>query len=103
MAKVSVIAKIEAKDGKGDELVAAFEKLLADVANEPRTIHYILHRSTTDPNVLYMTEIYEDQAALDAHMGSDYFKSFGASLGDLVNGADLQFLTPVAVGKGLDL
>jgi quinol monooxygenase YgiN len=103
MSKVSVVARIEAKDGKGDELVAAFEKLLAEVANEERTIHYIVHQSSSNPNILYVTEIYEDQAALDAHMGADYFASFGASLGDLVNGADLEFLTPVAVGKGLDL
>jgi (4S)-4-hydroxy-5-phosphonooxypentane-2,3-dione isomerase len=103
MSKVSLVARIEAKDGKADELVAAFDKLLAEVAKEPGTIHYVLHKSTTDPNALYVTEIYEDQAALDAHMGSDHFKSFGAGLADLVNGADLQFLTPVSAAKGLDL
>ena len=73
------------------------------MAKEPGTIEYVLHRSSTDPNILYVTEVYEDQAALDAHMGSDHFKSFGGSLGDLVNGADLQFLTPVLAAKGLDL
>jgi len=103
MSKVSVVARIDAKEGKGDELIAAFDKLLAEVAKEPGTIQYVLHRSSTDPDVLYMTEIYENQAALDAHMGSDHFKSFGAGLGDLVKGADLQFLTPVSAAKGLDI
>ena len=103
MSKVSVVARIEAKDGKGDELIAAFGTLFAEVANEPGCIEYVLHRSSTDPNVLYVTEVYADQAALDTHMGADYFKTFGGSLGDLVNGADLQFLTPVLAAKGLDL
>jgi (4S)-4-hydroxy-5-phosphonooxypentane-2,3-dione isomerase len=103
MSKVSLVARIEAKDGKADELITAFGALFAEVAKEPGTIEYVLHRSSTDPNILYVTEVYEDQAALDAHMGSDHFKSFGGSLGDLVNGADLQFLTPVLAAKGLDI
>ena len=103
MAKVSLVARIQAKDGKADELITAFDKLLPEVAKEPGTIHYVIHRSTTDPNVLYVTEVYEDQAALDAHMGSDHFKAFGAGLGDLIDGADLQFLAPVSAAKGLDL
>ena len=103
MSKVSLVAKIEAKDGKADELAASFGALFADVSTKAGTIEYVLHRSTTDPNVLYVTEVYENQAALDAHMGSDHFKSFGGSLGDLVKGADLQFLIPIGAGKGLDL
>ena len=103
MSKVSVVARIDAKEGKGAELVAAFDKLFAEVAKEPGTIQYLLHQSTSNPDLLYVTEIYEDQAALDAHLGSEHFKAFGGGLGDLVENADLQFLAPVLAAKGLEI
>ncbi len=103
MSKVSLVAKIEAKEGKGDDLVAAFGELLDHVSAESGTIHYVVHRSTTEPDVFYVTEIYENQAALDAHMGSEKFAAFGGSLGDIVASGDLQMLVPVGAAKGLDL
>jgi quinol monooxygenase YgiN len=100
MSKVSVVAKLTIKGDKADEFPAQWDSLIEHVdANEPGTEHYVLHRSTTEPNVFYVTEVYENQAALDAHMGSDAFGAFGASLGDFVENADLQFLAPVKSAK----
>jgi quinol monooxygenase YgiN len=99
--KVSVVAKLTIKADQADEFPAAWDDFLAHVdANEPGTEHYMLHRSSTEPNVFYATEIYENQAALDAHMGSDAFAAFGGSLGDFIESADLQFLAPVKAAKG---
>ncbi|HEU5302512.1 MAG TPA: antibiotic biosynthesis monooxygenase family protein [Acidimicrobiia bacterium] len=101
MSKVSVVAKLTIKADKADEFPAAWDALLEHIdANEPGTEHYMLHRSSTEPNVFFVTEVYEDQAALDAHMGSGAFGAFGASLGDFVEGADMQFLAPVKAAKG---
>ena len=100
MSKVSVVAKLTIKPEKADEFADQWDSLIAHIdANEPGTEHYVLHRSTTEPNVFYVTEVYENQAALDAHMGSDAFASFGASLGDFVEGVDMQFLAPVRAAK----
>ena len=100
--KVSVVAKLTIKADKADAFPAAWDEFLAHVdANEPETEHYMLHRSGTEPNVFYVTEVYASQAALDAHMGSDAFAAFGASLGGFFEGApDLQFLAPVKAAKG---
>lgn len=101
MGKVSVVAKLTVKADKADDFPAAWEDLLAHVkANEPGTEHYVLHRSSTEPNVFFVTEIYENQAALDAHLGSDVFAKFGASLADVVEGGDMFFLEPVRSAKG---
>ena len=100
MSQVSIVANLTVKKGKEDEFLALWDDLLAHVAaNEPGTEHYVLHRSTTEPNVFYVTEVYEDQAALDAHMASDVFGAFGASLGDTVEGGGMQFLAPVRTAK----
>jgi quinol monooxygenase YgiN len=100
MGKVSVVARLTVKDGKGDAFAKEFDDLFAHItANEPSTEHYVLHRSSTDPNTFFMTEIYDDQAALDAHMGSDAFGKLGGALGEYVDSADLQFLEPVKSAK----
>lgn len=100
MSQVSVVANLTVKQGKEDEFLALWDDLFAHVeANEPGTQHYVLHRSTTEPNVFYVTEVYDDQAALDAHMGSPVFAAFGASLGDVVEGGGMQILNPVRTAK----
>jgi quinol monooxygenase YgiN len=49
--------------------------------------------------VFFVTEIYENQAALDSHMGSDVFAAFGAGLGDFIEAGDLQFAAPIKAAK----
>ncbi len=101
MSKVSIIAKLTVKPDKIDDFPAAWDDLIKHVDdNEDGTEHYVLHQSTTEPNTFYVTEVYKDQAALDAHMGSDTFASFGAGLADYVDGGDMQFLQPVKAAKG---
>ena len=104
MSKMSAVAKLTVKPEKADEFPAAFDEFFGHIsANEPGTEHYVLHRSTASPNVFYITEIYSDQAALDAHSTSDAMAKFGASLGDFIENVDLDFTAPVKAAKGLDL
>ncbi|MFO7590548.1 MAG: putative quinol monooxygenase [Acidimicrobiia bacterium] len=101
MSKVSVVAKLTIKADRADGFPAAWDAFLEHVdANESGTEHYMLHRSNEVPNEFYVTELYADQAALDEHMASGAFAEFGASLGDFIENADLQFLTPVKAAKG---
>jgi quinol monooxygenase YgiN len=101
MSQVSVVVKLTVKADKADAFADQWDSLFEHVAvNEPGTEHYVLHRSSTEPNVFFVTEVYESQAALDAHMGSSVFAEFGTSLGDFVEGADLQFAAPVKSARG---
>jgi quinol monooxygenase YgiN len=99
MSNVSVIATITAKDGRGDEIIAAFDGAKDAVAAEAGTLQYVLHRNQNNPNVFYVTELYADQAALDAHMAGPAMAAL-AGIGDAIEGVDLQFATPVSVAKG---
>lgn len=101
MGKVSVIATLTVKDGKADSFPAAFDEFFRHVETEDGTESYVLHRSTTNPNVFYMTELYTDQGAFEAHSGSDAFAKLGGSLGDYIEDFDLQVAEPVkAKGSG---
>ena len=104
MSKPAVIAKLTAQDGKREELVAAFGRMIDHVtANEPGTEVYVLHTDNADPNVAWFYELYTDQAALGAHSTSDTMKSVGRELAPLMAGRpEIIVLTPAA-GKGLAL
>jgi autoinducer 2-degrading protein len=101
MSKVSIVATITAKDGRGDEIIAAFDGAKDAIAAEPGTEVYVLHRNQNDPNVFYVTELYTDQAAVDAHMSGAAMQAM-AGIGDAIESFDLQFANPVsvAVAKG---
>ena len=96
---ITVIATLTVKDGRADTLLAAFDEFFPHLKDEPGTEQYALHRSTTKPNVFYVTERYADQAAFDAHAGSAAFAALGASMGDCIEQFDLEFAEPLkAVG-----
>ncbi len=100
MSKVSVWVKLDLQPGKRDEAVAIIEEALQAVQSEDGTLLYLLHTDVKDENVLYFYEMYTDDAALGAHVGADWFKSFGPKLGPVLAGRPtMQMLTPVG-GKG---
>jgi quinol monooxygenase YgiN len=70
---------------------AAFEAVAGELAkatnaNEPGVQLYKLVRSAKDTTQYRMMELYDDQAAVDSHMASDWFKAAGPKLGALVEG-----------------
>ncbi|MET0144510.1 MAG: putative quinol monooxygenase [Ilumatobacteraceae bacterium] len=98
---VAMLARIPAQPGRRDELVAAMQQAITNAESEAGTRVYILHTNDKDPDAVFFYELYDDAAALDAHMTSDAFKALGASLRDLAGGRpELTKLTPVS-GKGL--
>jgi quinol monooxygenase YgiN len=101
MSKVTVVATLKVKADKADAFPDAWDAVFAHIdANEPGTEHYMLHRSNSDPTEFFVTEVYADQAALDAHMGSDAFATLGASLGDFLEGGGMSICSPVKAAKG---
>ena len=68
---------------------AAFEvamtKLAAEsLGKEKGTLLYQLAKADDQPGTYRLTELYVDQAALDAHMASDWFREAGLALRPLM-------------------
>ena len=96
MSKIVVIAKIPCQPGKRDEAAAGLQPMLDHVESEEGTLEYLLLEDSTDENVLWMYEVYADQASFDAHAGSEAMKSLGHALGGVLAGRpELIFTTPV--------
>src|SRR5262249_56219334 len=71
MPQVALLARFTAKDGKGDEVVAAFEPIIDQVRDEPGTLLYVMNRAKDDPDVFWFAELYADEDAFAAHGASD--------------------------------
>ncbi len=69
MANVlTVVAKLSAKPGKGDELAAILRQQVAAVLKaEPDCVVYRLHRSKKNPDLFVFYEQYRSDAAFDLH------------------------------------
>jgi quinol monooxygenase YgiN len=104
MSKISVLAKLTCASGKRDEVAAAFDAMLAHVESEPGTELYVLHDDIANPDVLWVYELYSDQAGLDAHSSSDAMMALFGALGGELMGAppELMLLTPRGA-KGVSL
>lgn len=101
MSEIVVIAKIPCQPGKRDEAAAGLQPMLDHVENEDGTLRYVLLKDNTDADVLWMYEVYRDQASFEAHTGSEAMKALGHALGGVLAGRpELFFTTPVG-GKGL--
>jgi quinol monooxygenase YgiN len=101
MSQIAVIAKIPAKPGQRDQLRDALADLIANTADEAGTLMYLLHEDQSDENLLWMYELYTDQAALDVHMASPGFKAGGAKLVPFLGGRPELVFTKPTGGKGL--
>lgn len=88
---VVVVARIKAAEGHSEELAAKFQDMVAWVRdNEDGTLTYACNRSSDDPNSFLFFERYTDQAALDAHMGSERFAQLVTELqGKLDGGVEM--------------
>ncbi len=84
---IGVVAVIRAQAGKEAEFEQVFAEMTKQVkANEPGNQMYSLTRSRTEPRTYKVLEMYDDQAALEAHGSSEHYKAGGRKLRDLVEG-----------------
>ncbi len=92
---IGVIATLKIKEGKGTEFEATANQLVQNVnANEEGVVYYDLYKQ--DDTTYVFLERYKDQAALDIHRQTDYYKAAGAQLGAFVTAApDIKILAAV--------
>jgi quinol monooxygenase YgiN len=101
VAQISIVVKLTAQPGKRDELASVMKELTDNAESEPGTVHYILSADNKEDDVLWMWELYRDEAAVEAHSGSEVFKAFGPKAAHLFAGRpELHRCTPLQ-GKGL--
>ena len=100
MPRVALFSRVTVKEGKAEELIAAFRPVFEQVEKEPGTLLYVLHRSRDDPGLFWVSELYADDDAFAAHSGSDAMAAATPVLGELIAESELIIGEPVsAKGK----
>ena len=101
MSKVAVWVRLPLKPGIRAEAATAFQVAVDNVQSEDGTLVYILHEEESEPDALFVYELYSGQDALTAHSSADWFKSFGPPLAPFMAGRpEIHVLAPLT-GKGL--
>ena len=78
---IGVIATMKVKPDQTAPFEAAMRELVAATrANEPGVTTYHFCRSQKEPTTYVVMEMYADQATLDSHMASEWFRSAGPKL-----------------------
>lgn len=73
---IAIIARVELAPGSVEAYVAAAQPLVAPTVDEPGCQWYAMARDICDPNVVWISEQWESQAHLDAHLRSDHIRRF---------------------------
>jgi len=73
MAKVDVIARFAAREGKENQLKALLQGMLTPTRAESGCELYDLYESDSRGR-FYLNETWESQAALDRHLATPHFK-----------------------------
>ena len=84
---IGVVAVIRVKEGREADFEQGFREMTAQVkANEPANRMYQLTRSRSEPRTYKVLELYDDEAALEAHQKSEHYKAGGLRLRDVAAG-----------------
>jgi (4S)-4-hydroxy-5-phosphonooxypentane-2,3-dione isomerase len=100
MRQIAMVAHVRVREGKSDEFLAAFASLLEQAEKEPGTLVYLVQRSKDDPHVFWSSEVYADEAAFEAHRGSEVHAATMPAFTELIAESDI-VMGEVLMGKGL--
>ena len=81
MSQIVYLVKITTAPGRRDDAAAILSPLVDATAGEAGTVQYVMHADTTDADTIWFYEVYADQAAFDAHIGSSAMAEVGGKLG----------------------
>jgi len=73
-----IIAPIQVKEGhQGAFLEAVVEDARSSVHNEPGCLRFDVIQDANDPNRIWLYEVYQDEAAFQAHLQAPHLIKFG--------------------------
>jgi quinol monooxygenase YgiN len=82
--KVSVIARIRAREGREDAVRAALMALIAPTTAEKGCISYDLHQSTEDPALFMFYENWLSREDLEDHLQTPHLSAWRAIATELL-------------------
>ena len=101
MSKVGAFVKLTAREGQRDALIAHLLQSVSTAQGEDETEVWIISSSPTEPNTVWLTEIYSSPEAQAAHSGSEAAQANLAGAMQYIAAAPDVILFSPAGGKGI--
>ncbi len=96
MSRVATTCRLPLRAGAKPQLLDGLRLILDEANREAGTELYLIFESAFEDDVVWVVELYRDEAAYIAHRGSEVHKALEHQLGELLEGpAILSFLRPV--------
>jgi (4S)-4-hydroxy-5-phosphonooxypentane-2,3-dione isomerase len=93
---------VDIAPGQVDKFLAALKENGAAAVKEPGCREFNITVAQNDPNHVFVFEVYDSAAALEAHRATDHFKKYAAATKDLVTKRDVRAFSSVAMNmKGM--
>lgn len=99
MSKLTVVAKVIAKQEAVETVKTELLKLIEPTRLEEGCIEYKLHQDNDNPAVFVFYETWENLACLEQHMIKDHFKNYVAAVGSLIEEKVVHKMTSIAQGE----
>jgi (4S)-4-hydroxy-5-phosphonooxypentane-2,3-dione isomerase len=81
--------------GQIDAYLAALKANGAESVKEPGCREFNIHVQASNPNHVFIYEVYDSAAALDAHRQTPHFKKYAATTASMVTKRDARAMTSV--------
>uniref|UniRef100_C6DZL7 Antibiotic biosynthesis monooxygenase n=1 Tax=Geobacter sp. (strain M21) TaxID=443144 RepID=C6DZL7_GEOSM len=95
MSKVTIVAKVTAKNEAIEQVRTELLKMLAPTRQEEGCIEYRLHQDHDNPAVFIFYENWDTAKSVDRHMNSPHFKAYVAAVRDLLADKEVHKMTEV--------
>jgi quinol monooxygenase YgiN len=79
-----------------DAYMAALKENGAKAVTEPGCREFNIHVQANSPNHVFIYEVYDSAAAVEAHRATDHFKKYAATTAKMVAKREVRAMTSVA-------
>jgi quinol monooxygenase YgiN len=83
--KKMITAKVFIKPGKESDFLTAAKVMVENSNKEEGCLGYMVYQDPFEKTNFIFVESYKNQAAIDVHFATPYFKEFGAKTADIIS------------------
>ena len=80
-----ITARVFIKPGSESDFLSAAQVMVENSNKEEGCLGYMLYQDPFERTNFIFVERYKNQAAIDAHFATPYFKEFGAKISDMTS------------------
>jgi autoinducer 2-degrading protein len=82
-----------------EKFLAAIKENGAATVKEPGCRQFDILVLASNPNHVFLYEVYDSEAALQAHRATDHFKAYAATTANMVAKREVRAMSPVALNS----